>query len=80
MSVDLRQSDTDRSHRVEQFKSGQRALLVKFTNYRAQQKLFSARKNLRNSDKLQDVFINEDLTSRRSQLLSEAPKLFVKGG
>ena len=75
MGVDLHLSEIDRSHRVGQLQNGQRALIVKFTSYRARQELFSLRKNLRYHDTRKNVFINEDLTSQRSKLLSEARKL-----
>lgn len=75
MGVNISESDIDRSHRVGPFRRGQRALIVKFTSYRARQKLFAIRKDLRKSDKHRDVFINEDITSRRSKLLFSARQL-----
>ena len=75
MGVDLQLSEIDRSHRVGKVKNGNRALIVKFTSYRARQKLYSIRKDLRYHDKRKNVFINEDLTSRRSKLLAQARQL-----
>ena len=47
------------------------------SEYRARQKLFAVRKNLRKSDKYKPVFFNEDITSRRSNVLYSARILFL---
>lgn len=48
---------------------------MKFTNYRARQKLFAIRNDLRKSDKYKYIYINEDMTFRRGKLLFNARKL-----
>lgn len=64
-------ADIDRAHRVGANEEGKkRGVLVKFTSYRARAKVFSAKKELKQTD----IFINEDLTRKRSQLLFEARK------
>ena len=75
IGVLLHECDIDRSQRVGPTKNGQRAIIVKFTSYRARQRLFAVRKYLRKSTKYKHVYINEDITSRRSKLLYNARKL-----
>ena len=48
----IHESDIDRSHRVGPTKNG---IIVKFTSYRAHQKLLVVRKDLRKSDKNKNV-------------------------
>ena len=64
IGVPLHECDIERSHRVGSIKNGQRAIIVKLTSYRACQRLFAVRKDLRKSAKYKHVFINEDITSR----------------
>ena len=73
--VNIQLSDIDRSHRVGPIRSGKRAILVKFTSYRARQQLFAIRKDLRKIDHYRDVYKNEDLTARRSKILFTARHL-----
>lgn len=78
LNLDIRGYDIDRSHRVG--KPGPkrpRDILVKFATYRARQRLYGARSNLKNT-KYNGVFLNEDLIKSRSKLLWEARQK-VKG-
>lgn len=75
VGVNIDKTDIDRSHRVGPVRGGQRALLVKFTTYRARQQLYAIRKDLRKSEYLKGIFLNEDMTARRSKLLYSARKL-----
>lgn len=75
LNADLRLEDIDRSHRVGKVQAGRaRAVLVKFSTYRARRNLYSRRLDLRNSQNWSGIFINEDLTARRSELLFIARK------
>ena len=59
--------DISRSHRVGRPRTGTtRAIIVKFVSYNKRREFYSKRKND------QDVFISEDLTKRRSELLYKA--------
>lgn len=69
-SIDISPSDIDRSHRVGEKKGGnQRALLVKFTSYRAKKAFMKKKKELS-----EGLYFNEDLTKKRGELLYEARK------
>ena len=74
---DLLLSEIDRSHRVGRPDPGRtkpREILIKFTSYRARQKLYKKRTVLK--DKCYSgVFLNEDLTKLRSKVLFEAHKV-----
>lgn len=73
LNVEMNLSDIDRSHRVGKVHVGRsRAILVKFSTYRARRNLFSKRMDLREIENLAGIFINEDLTARRSELLYKA--------
>ena len=50
---------------------------MKFATYNARNRLFKERKFLRETDNedLKSIFLNEDLTKRRSEILFEARKL-----
>lgn len=73
LGTDLILSDIDRCHRVGAFQAGRpRPIIVKFTSYRAREKLFSKRRELKNIPRMSRVFMNEDLTYRRNQLMYEA--------
>ncbi len=68
-------SDIDRSHRVGKPKAGKpREMIVKFATYRARQKVIRNRTALKTSGHT-GVFVNEDLTQFRSELLYEARQL-----
>ena len=52
IGIPLHECDIERSHRVGPTKNGQRAIIVvKLTSYRACQRLFAVRKDLRKSAK-----------------------------
>ena len=90
LHVEIIKSDIDRSHRVSkptpqrpgrsstQDKPRPRVILVKFAKYNARQQLYEMRKDLRNSENetMKKLFVNEDLTKKRSQLLYDARCLF----
>ena len=73
--VNIQLSDINRSHRVGPIRGGKRAILVKFTSYRARQQLFAIRKDLRKIDHCRIVYINEDLTVRRSKLFGAGQEI-----
>lgn len=80
LDVPLTPSDIDRSHRVGRVDdsragSGRRRprdIIVKFATYNAKQRLYVKRKNLRETASMNSIFINEDLTKKRSKLLYDA--------
>lgn len=84
LGVDLSDSDIDRSHRVGKFNDRERAdeaprarrrdrdIIVKFARYNARNKLYQKRKELRSIPVMTSIFINEDLTKKRSKLLFNA--------
>lgn len=70
LNVNLTLADIDRSHRVGKPRVGhQRPIIVKFATYRARQSLYMKRLDLRDKDSWSNVFVNEDLTARRNELL-----------
>lgn len=74
---DIQLGDIDRSHRVGKpgsHRTRPREVIVKFTSYRARQKLYKMRTALKDSG-YAGIFLNEDLTKYRSQLLYEARKI-----
>ena len=74
MSVDLRASDIDRSHRVGRSKAGRsREIIVKFTNYSARLNFIKGRKQLKNSSA--SIYIREDLTVARKTIFYECRQL-----
>ena len=86
LGVDIASNDIDRSHRVGKFddrpRSGKgpgakRDIIVKFAPYNARDKLYQERKELRNTETLKSVFLNENLTKKkkRSKLLYDARTL-----
>ena len=78
LEAEITPNDIDRSHRVgKPMKQRLRAIIVKFTSYRARRALYSKRMNLRHTNAGRNVFINEDLTAKRSELLFNARK-YVK--
>ena len=82
LDVPMTSADIDRSHRVGKpdnrgrtaatTKMRHRDIIVKFATYNARHRLYSMRKELRNTD-MNKVFINEDLTT--SKLLFDARSL-----
>ena len=78
LNVDIRGYDIDRSHRVGKPDTNKkRDILVKFATYRARQRIYGARANLKKTT-YNGVYVNEDLTKSRSKLLWEARQK-VKG-
>lgn len=75
MGVNLDPRDIDRSHRAGKKSAKGRCILVKFATYRARQAFLGNRKKLKAIDKWKDVFISEDLTKKRSEILYHARQL-----
>lgn len=73
--IELGLSDVDRCHRVGKKTRGPRAVLVKFTSYRAKATLMKKSKELRDKN----IFVNEDLTNVRYKVLQKALKLKKEG-
>ena len=64
--------DIDRSHRVGKLKAGKtRDIIIKFATYRARQKFYTKRTMLKDAGHA-GVFLNEDLTKQRMNLLNKA--------
>ena len=79
IDVKLSPSEIDRSHRVGKPGTKQRRdIIVKLSTYRARERLFKSRSKLKDSE-FRGVYINEDLTKMRGELLYEARKC-VKAG
>lgn len=75
---DIDINEIDRSHRVGKPKAGKaREIIIKFSTYRARQKLYSKRTALKDAG-YRGVFLNEDLTKPRMNLLYLA-RVKVKG-
>ena len=84
IDADIKLEDIDRSHRLGKPKSRDssddtparpRDIIVKFSIYRARQKVYKARA-LTKQRGYKGIFINEDLTKNRSLLLYEARRRF----
>ena len=77
--------EIDRMHRVGQVKDGEnRAVLIKFATYRSRRRVFSEKSKLKvmaaDADlKLPMLFLNEDLTKRRVNLLYKAREMKRSG-
>ena len=77
IGCDLQLNEIDRSHRVGKphaNRSKYREIIVKFTSYRARQKLYKMRTALKDNG-YAGMFLNEDLTKYRSNVLFEARKV-----
>ena len=77
IGCDLQLNEIDRSHRVGKpgaSKTRHREILVNFASYRARQKLYKMRTSLKDNG-YAGVFLNEDLTRKRSNVLFEARKV-----
>ena len=71
LRLSLSEVDIDRSHRVGKPNLPKpRQIIVKFTSYRARQKLYKARSQLKRTHRT--VYVNEDLTKERNKLLYDA--------
>lgn len=82
LNVPITIQDIDRSHRVgkKEAPGGKpRAILAKFSTYRARQLFYRSRFSLQSTEGYSTVFVNEDLTKRRNSLLYHARGL-VKSG
>ena len=82
MNVHIERSDIDRSHRVGRIEPRlgpgnrhHRDIIVKFARNNVRDQVFQVRKELRNTTQLKSIFINEDLTKKRSKLLFGARTL-----
>ena len=76
MNIDVQPSDIDRIHRIgrKDNASRHRPLIVKFATYRARNRVFRAKAQLKDSE-TRSVFINEDLTRTRSELFYKARRM-----
>ena len=63
-------SDIDRCHRKGKYKGSNRKVIIKFTNSKARQSLYSARKQLGKT-----IFVQENITNFREGISYEARKL-----
>ena len=75
---DIQLTDVDQSHRVGDPKKARvrpREIILKFATYRSRQDFYRRRTSLKIKG-YQGVFINEDLTKCRSNLLFEARQLY----
>lgn len=75
---DLQLPNIDRSHRIgnpNKTKGRPRDIIVKFATYRSRSNFYRHRKLLKENGHV-GVFVNEDLTKRRSGILYEARTLF----
>ena len=71
MKLQIDCKDLDRSHRLGRRNGGKpRGIIAKFANYNSRDRIYRARKVLRNSQGT-PVFIHESLTKMRSELLWE---------
>lgn len=75
IQVPIQAGDIDRCHRVAKRIDGKiRPILVKFTNYKFKSQVLLNRKNLKGSE----IFVAEDLTKNRLNLLYETRNAFEK--
>lgn len=76
INCDISPSDIDRSHRVGKMRrNNTKDLIIKFATYRARERFIRARNQLKGHTLFGRVFINEDLTKRRSDILYSARQL-----
>ena len=72
LGVRLDLSETDRSHRLEEDgKITSRSIIIKFISYRSRQKVFKVKMKLKDSG----YFVFENLTNRRSSLMTDVKKI-----
>lgn len=79
LGTDVQLNDIDRSHRVGRVSAARtrpRDIIVKFSTFRARQKLYKVRTSLKDKG-YNRIFLNEDLTKVRSKVLFDA-RLIVK--
>ena len=74
-------SEIDRLHRVGRKENTPRAIIVKFATYRSRKRVYEKRSSLKDlhTTLTNAIFINEDLTSARSKLFSDARKMYKDG-
>lgn len=76
LKVDINERDVDIVHRLNS-KKGTSPIIIRFTNYTAKQKLYKAKKHLRNKDwslifgESMTIYFNENLTQSRGKLYKE---------
>ena len=76
LGVDVQPFEISRSHRVGKPRAGyQRPILVKCIGYRTRERLFKARKKLKEKQEFRKIYINEDLTKATSELAFKARQL-----
>lgn len=76
LNVDLQPWEISRSHRVgKPDPTKTRPVLVKFIGYQSRQKLYKARRDLKDHRILKNVYINEDLTKATNELAFKARQL-----
>ena len=71
LKVQLEGNEIDRSHRLGAKKGKVRGIIVKLTNYRVRDRIYQARKMLRNTEEENPVYIQESLTKLRGELFWE---------
>ena len=69
LDVPITLNELGRTHPIGKVKNGKVQVIARFTSYRHRQSVFSAKKKLKNHP--QKIFITENLTYRRQQLLNE---------
>lgn len=76
LGVDVDLNDIERSHRIGRPRAlgRPRDIIVKFVSYRVRRKVYGVRTQTK-AKGLMGVYINEDLTRQRSQLLRKARKM-----
>lgn len=76
LGVEVELNDIDRSHRIGRPRASGRPrdIIVKFTSYRVRRKVYGVRTQTKVKG-FMGVYINEDLTKQRSQLLRKARKM-----
>jgi exosome complex exonuclease DIS3/RRP44 len=81
LDEDIELADIDRAHRVGSSRTKNRPILVKFMSYQTRQLVFRARRKLRDDPELEplNIYINEDLTRLRDELLFKARQLRNRG-
>jgi hypothetical protein len=74
VNVSIDRDDIDNSHRVGEKKGGkEREIIVKFKSFRSKLEFMKLRKELKNKN--EKIFINDDLTKKRSKIAYEAREL-----
>ena len=75
IGANISYQDIDRSHRNGQWRGNRPPpILVKFTRHDAKDDIYFRRDKLRNLSRFRHVFINENLTAKRSRIFREVRK------